>query len=157
MELFLSHASKDAQAVGMVRVQVEALGVQVYLAEHDNQAGDRLSAKVEQAISRCDAMLVLLTASGYDSRYVQQEIGFAKGRGKLIIPLLDPALTNADLGLLDDIEYILFDSGSPSDGLARLGERVDALARQNKATQEQALMLVAAVALIALLIYMDRG
>lgn len=155
MELFLSHASRDSEIVSQVQAQVEALAVRLYLAEHDNQAGNRLSAKVEEALERCDALIVLLTRAGYDSRYVQQEIGFAKGRGKLVIPLLDPSLAGCDLGLLNGIEYILFDTASPADGLARLGERIDSLVRQRKANQEM-VALVAVVALVAFALYASR-
>jgi hypothetical protein len=155
VELFVSHASKDADAIALVRSQIDALGVRVYLAEHDNQAGRRLSAKVQQAIARCDVMIVLLTPSGYDSRYVQQEIGLALGKGRLVIPLLDPSLVAADLGLLNDIEYIVFDNDHPSDGLARLSERVDSLVRQQKAKQELAVAVVAIAALVLVALYLD--
>lgn len=155
MEIFFSHASKDGVAAADVREQIEPLGVRLYLAEHDNQAGRRLSAKVEEALTRCDVLVVLLTQAGYDSRYVQQEIGFAKGCGRLVIPLLDPTLVTADLGLFNDIEYIVFDVNNPADGLAQLGQRIDALVRQRKATQEM-VALVAVVALVAFALYASR-
>lgn len=156
LTLFVSHATKDTRAVELVRSRIQPLGVSLYLAEHDIKAGERLSAKVEDALSRSDAVLVLLTPNGYDSLYVQQEIGFAKARKKLVIPLLAPGLAGASLGMLNDIEYIVFDPASPADGLARVSERVDALVRQRKANQDL-VAVVGLVALIALVLYLDQA
>jgi len=154
--LFVSHATRDKKAVELVRSRIEPLGVSLYLAEHDNKAGERLSSKVEDSLSRSDAVLVLLTPNGYDSLYVQQEIGFATARNKLVIPLLAPELAGVSLGMLNDIEYILFDPTNPADGLARVSERVDALVRQRKANQDL-VAVVGLVALIALVIYLDQA
>ncbi len=35
IEVFVSHATKDEAHVALVRQQMEALGISVYLAEHD--------------------------------------------------------------------------------------------------------------------------
>ena len=92
MELFLSHATVDGRLVGLITDRLEPLGVSVYTAEYDNQAGKNVHAKVAEAIPRCDLVVVLLTAAGYDSKYVHQEIGYARRAGKLTIPLVTARL-----------------------------------------------------------------
>jgi hypothetical protein len=153
MRVFVSHASKDHMAVESVHRQLESIGVTSYLAEHDQRAGERLSQKVEQALRGSDLVVAILTPAGYDSRYVQQELGVARGTGTLIIPLVHPDLTEADLGLLNDIEYIRFDPSTPQDGLASLTERVADLARRQQARQDL-IMAGAAVVLVLALLYL---
>jgi hypothetical protein len=107
---FLSHATADRDWVLWLADHARALGVEPYLAEHDHQAGRLLSDKVVEAIESSAAVIVLLTANGYDSKYVQQEIGIARGARKLVIALVDVALDPpADLALLEGIEHVRFD------------------------------------------------
>ena len=57
--------------------QAKAMGVDVYVAEHDVRPGESLATKVKELIQVSDAMVVLLTPHGLSAPYVQQEIGFA--------------------------------------------------------------------------------
>src|SRR3954470_3481375 len=104
MRVFVSHATRDHVAVETVRRQLEAIGVEPYLAEHDGRAGERLSAKVESALRRSDIVVAVLTSAGFGSAFVQQEIGLAHGAGTLVVPLVDPKLEPIDLGLLGGVE-----------------------------------------------------
>ncbi len=151
MRAFISHASRDELAVDVVREQVHALGVEVYLAEHDQRAGERLSQKVEKALRESDIVIAVLTPAGYDSRYVQQELGLARGTGRLVVPLVHPAIVGEDLGLLNDIEYIVFDPSRPQEGLASLTERVAFLARQQHAREDLTWAAIAIVGAMVLL------
>src|SRR5258708_3680685 len=56
LEVFLSHATSDTEHVALVRRQIEALGIAVYLAEHDPKPGTVLAEKVREAIRRCHAV-----------------------------------------------------------------------------------------------------
>lgn len=130
MELFLSHATSDAAIISEIRSRLAAVGVGVYTAEHDVRAGHSVHDKIDQAIRRCDVMVVLLTKAGNDSSYVHQEIGFAKRAGKLIIPVVTPEVARAGLGMLEGIEYIVVDENDPSSALHVLSGRIEQLARQ---------------------------
>src|SRR5713226_6750499 len=88
--VFLSHSSRDKRWVEWIQENAKGIGVDVYLAEHDVQAGRQLSEK--EAIGQCNALLVLLTDNSQSSTYVHQEIGTAVGLGKLIIPLVQPGV-----------------------------------------------------------------
>lgn len=74
--------------------------------------------------------MVLLTDNSVSSSYVQQEIGYAIAKRKLVIPLVQPGIAKGDLAMLEGLEYIEFDFQNPrpaKDGLAtelqRLAER----------------------------------
>jgi len=64
--------------------------------------------------------MVLLTKNSQFSPYVQQEIGMAKAKNKLIIPLVEPGLSATCLAMLQGTEYISFDRSKPQDSLSRL-------------------------------------
>lgn len=75
---------------------------------------------MKQAIARADALVVLLTKDGQASSYVQQEIGFAEAKGKLIVPLVEPGVSEQGLAMLQGREYIPFDLNNPAPALASL-------------------------------------
>jgi len=158
-QVFISHSSADRRWVEWIAVQAQALGVVPYLAEHDPKPGTSLSEKVREAIRQSDAMIVLLTTSGMDSPYVHQEIGVAVEQGKLVVPLVHPAVQNRSLAMLDGKEYILFDFDDPRDGssslILKLQELASAAAARDTRQQlrenlEVAFALAAMMALIYL-------
>ena len=65
--IFLSHSTTDRAHVELVKAQIEALGVDVYLAEHDPKPGTSVAAKVMQALQQSDAVVVLMTSTSIDS------------------------------------------------------------------------------------------
>lgn len=149
MELFLSHATSDAQLVAEVQTQLASLGVRVYTAEHDVRAGHNVHDKIDQAIRRCHVMVVLLTKGGNGSRYVHQEIGFAKRAGKMIVPVVTPEVARAGLGMLEGIEYIVVDEGDPSIALHTLSARIEQLARdKNRDDLVNAALIMVAIGVV---------
>jgi hypothetical protein len=59
-------------------------------------------------------MIVLLTTNAIGSTYVQQEIGVGRGKGKLVVLLVDTSVEKPDLGLMQGMEYVPFDFSDPS-------------------------------------------
>ena len=112
MQLFLSHATADSELVGRIHTELTPLGTAVYLAEHDNQAGTNVHAKIVDALRASDLVIVLLTQAGFDSRYVQQEIGAALNAGKLVIPLVTGAVARAYFNL--NLQFALLDIANAS-------------------------------------------
>lgn len=109
--VFVSHATADQALVSWVSAQLEALGMQPYLAERDRQPGVPIADKVNEEIRTCDALLAVLTANGDCSRYVQHEIGAARMAAKPVVAVVDDKLASASLGMLDGVEHIAFDPG----------------------------------------------
>lgn len=155
MEIFLSHAAADRALVARIKSRLEALGVRTYAAEHDGRAGENLHDKVTAALRRCDLMVVLLTQTGHASRYVHQEIGFAKRDGKLIIPMVAQDVAHSgSLGMLEGIEYIVMDEVDPADALHSLSRRIEdiihARAHAQRQRQRDQELRTAALALIVI-------
>ena len=141
MQLFISHSNKDREWVELVRKRIEASGFNAYLAEYDIAGiGHELTPKIHEAVKASVAVVVVLTENAANSPIVREEIGFALGQSKLVIPLVTPAVAQnpAALGMLNGREYIPFDIDEPQDGLVRLTDWVNAFARQKQRELHQA-------------------
>jgi TIR domain len=150
---FFSHSMQDVPEVDNLRTAIAALGVEVYLAEHDPRPGAVLADKVTAAITASDAVLVLLTESAASSPWVQQEIGAARSAGKLIVPIVAAGVPAGE-GVLAGIEWISVDFASPADAVATVSAALEPLVRKHFEQQRAqelllALGLVAAILLIA--------
>lgn len=131
--VFFSHSGRDGAWTKYIAERAMAVGVETYLYEHDPQPGQLIAEKVKQAIAKADALVVLLTKDGQASSYVQQEIGFAAGKGKLIVPLVEPGASENGLAMLQGREYIPFDLNNSAPALASL---LDYLTRLKTSKEE---------------------
>lgn len=139
--VFLSHSGKDADWVRYIAQQARSVGVEPYLYEHDPQPGQLLAEKIKREIVRSDSLAVLLTQDGRSSPYVEQEIGFAEAKGKLVVPLVEPGVDKDGLAMLQGREYISFDLENPGSGLASLLDYLTRLKAEKE--QGQGILLLA--------------
>jgi TIR domain len=127
LEVFLSHSTEDLAHVTLVKRQIEALGIDVYLAEHDPKPGTSIATKVEHAMRRCHAVVVLITHTSINSAYVQQEVGLARAFGKPIVPIVELGVEKARLGMLGEVEYLELDLTQPELALANVSASLQPL------------------------------
>jgi len=106
--VFISHSMhpEDADALYSIANMLRQHGISSYVAEWDPKYGKQLSAKVKQAINEADVTLVILTDWSSRSAYVNQEIGYAEDRTR-IIPLVEKGVEIK--GFLVGKEYAEFD------------------------------------------------
>jgi len=128
--VFISHSSKDEAVIRWLEAQVKAAGHKAWVAEWDHRPGASLTDKIRAELTGSDAYILLLTEEGYNSVYVQQEVGAAMTSGKPVIALVDRALGAKPMGMLNDIEQVRFDRNNLAEstaaittGLIRLGKR----------------------------------
>lgn len=130
LKVFLSHAAKDASLVNLVRRQLQALGVSVYLAEDDPRPGTVLAEKVRAAIHNSHVVVVLITTAGLNSAYVQQEVGIAHECGKPIVPIVEKGIEAGTLGILQGVEYLELDLDHPAETMAKMTAHLQPLVMQ---------------------------
>jgi D-arabinose 5-phosphate isomerase GutQ len=116
--IFFSHSGKDEQIAEKLKRQLEQMGSDVYMFEHDQQPGAGITDKITKAIDNHDMLFALLTKNGGLSSYVQQEIGYAKKAGKPIIPFVESGIGQEALGMVADVEYIKFDPNNPDKSIS---------------------------------------
>ncbi|SRR5258708_302164 len=116
--IFFSHSGKDEQIAEKLKRQLEQMGSDVYMFEHDQQPGADITDKITKAIDNHDMLFALFTKNGGQSSYVQQEIGYAKRAGKLIVPFVESGVGQETLGMVADVEHIKFDPDNPDKSIS---------------------------------------
>lgn len=119
-EVFISHsnASEDALLLEKTIDLFTSCGIDTYVAERIPQPGYPLWQKIEAAIRRADAILILWTQAGSQSGDIREEIGLAIGakRTKRIIPIVEAALKTQ--GSLIGLEHVPLVIGNPLEALS---------------------------------------
>jgi hypothetical protein len=149
--VFVSHNMKqeDLGIIYETARDASIHGVNCYIAERDPQLGNSLPAKIETAIRDCDCFVVFLTNGGAGSAWVNQEIGLAKGCGKLRIQVVEKGVQLQGFDI--DKEYILLDRENPVAAISTLNDYLLRLKAQKESQKAAALFLLGALALLALL------
>ena len=119
-EVFISHSncSEDNLLLNKTVELFKRCGIKTYIAERSPQPGYPLWQKIESAIRRADAILILWTEKGSKSGDVREEIGIAIGakRAKRIIPLVQIDLSTQ--GSLIGLEHVPLDINKPLEALS---------------------------------------
>lgn len=93
LRLFLSHVSDHKVAVSKLKWELRKLGVSSFVAHEDIEPNLEWQKEIELALRSMHALVALLTPGFHESKWTDQEVGFALGKGVLVIPVrlgLDP-------------------------------------------------------------------
>ena len=83
--LFVSHISADKALASDLQIKLKLLGISAFIAHRDIEPTKEWQNEIELALSTCDALLALLQPKFHASFWTDQEIGFAMGRGALVV------------------------------------------------------------------------
>lgn len=133
--VFISHNSADLDSVRRLAAKARLVGVEAYTYEADPQLGRYLKTKIQERIGQCDALVVLLTTSGQAAPYVQQEIGVALAKGKVVVPIVEKGVEARALGMLQGVEYVVLDPVNPDLAFETVARRLGELYRQKRDNQ----------------------
>jgi len=114
--IFISHSVEDMRVVYELARTLQLKGIEAIVAEWEQQPGTLLALKIGEMIDKSDCVLALLTKNGGRSIYVNQEIGYARKAGKLIIPVIEYGV---EKGFLEGLEYIPFKRDDPYDAISK--------------------------------------
>lgn len=93
MRLFLSHLATDKLKVSALKEHLKTRGVSAFVAHEDITPSLEWRDEIELALQTMDALVALITPGFHDSQWTDQEIGWALGRGLLVLPVrlgIDP-------------------------------------------------------------------
>jgi len=103
--VFISYSTQDLATAEALRTWITAAGAESFLAKYSLEPGRPLAADLMAAIQRCDLFLLLWSQNAKDSDWVPQEIGVARGAGRVIVPVvLQRGLTLP--GFINDLKYL---------------------------------------------------
>jgi TIR domain len=88
LKVFISHSSLDKWIARRVSKDLEALGATTFLDEKDIETGDSIDDAIQEHLSECDEILMILSPAALSSHWVLLEIGGAKALGMRLIPIL---------------------------------------------------------------------
>lgn len=91
--VFLSYSRSDAQVVERIARDLRSQGVDLWMDRQDLVAGEEWLPQIEKAISRADFMLVFISKTSLNSKWVQREYqaafeSQARTGGTRLIPVL---------------------------------------------------------------------
>lgn len=100
--IFLSHSSVDKPFVRFIASEIALSGHQFWLDEKDIRLGEVLASTLKAAVATSAQMLLFVSPSSLQSRWVEQEIEYAEslnavGRKAPYIPCLMGALTDQEV------------------------------------------------------------
>ncbi len=129
--IFLSHSFSDETTVKEIEQSINQPEFSLYVAEADRRYGESLPSKIEAEIDGCDAVLVLITRQNGESASVNQEVGYALGRSKLVVPLVEEGAKTGVL--LQGLEFVAFSLNKLQEALGNINEYFGKLASDKKA------------------------
>ena len=121
--LFVSHVGHIGDARKMAHALKGALSsyhIAAFVAHDDIEPTKEWQAEIESALRTMDALTALVTPEFLSSRWCDQEVGIAIGRGKLVIPLRAGADPHGFLGKYQALTIIK--GGAASDAALRVFE-----------------------------------
>lgn len=87
LRLFCSHLAEQKSIVGQVANHLALLGVEPFVAHDSIEPSKEWSQVIEAALAECDAMIAFMHQGFSESKWCDQEVGWALGRHRPILPL----------------------------------------------------------------------
>jgi TIR domain-containing protein len=115
LRLFLSHLAKDKKQATLLQTNLHTYQISAFIAHKDIAPTKKWQDEIELALSTADALVALLTPGFHESKWTDQEIGFALGRS---LPILGIRLGEDPYGFLAR-EQAIQGIGVKPDKLAR--------------------------------------
>lgn len=81
LRLFVSHLAAHRVFAAELQEALEKYGISAFVAHNDIEPTAEWQTQIETALGTCDALVALLHPNFHESRWTDQEIGYAMGRG----------------------------------------------------------------------------
>jgi TIR domain len=90
--LFISHTAANKESAHRLKEGVAKYHIAAFVAHDDIEPAKEWEAEIERALRTTDALAAIITSDFAASRWCDQEVGYALGRGKLVLPLCKDAV-----------------------------------------------------------------
>ena len=97
LRLFISHLAKNKVYAAELQDALFSYGISGFVAHNDIEPTLEWQTEIEVALATCDSLVALLHDGFHASRWTDQEIGFAMGRG---VPAFSVQLDEAPYGFI---------------------------------------------------------
>jgi TIR domain-containing protein len=96
--LFISHTSATKSSAHNLKAALGKFQVAAFVAHDDIEPTREWQLEIERALRTADALAAIITPDFVESSWCDQEVGFAFGRGKLVVPLCKESVPHGFLG-----------------------------------------------------------
>ena len=107
LRLFVSHLAKHKKQASLIQQNLLSYQISAFIAHVDIAPTKKWQDEIELALSTADALVAMLTPGFHESKWTDQEIGFAMGRS---LPILTIRLGEDPYGFLAREQAILRES-----------------------------------------------
>jgi len=150
-KVFFSYSVQDSAWIEWLAQSLQKVEIEPYMFQYDLQPGQYVAEKVKKNIEACDCFVVLISQASSFSQYVNQEIGVAEGKNKLVVPLVEVGIDSKRLGMLEGREYVSFDKRDPYFTQSKIIEYLSKKKASKELQESVALGILAALIIIAIL------
>ena len=81
LRVFISHLAREKKVASELQEALLAYGISGFVAHSDIEPTTEWQTQIETALATCDSLVALLHEGFHESKWTDQEIGFAMGRG----------------------------------------------------------------------------
>jgi hypothetical protein len=128
--VFISHLAANRKWAGDLQEALLTYGISGFVAHNDIEPTTEWQKQIETALSTCDALIALLHNKFHESKWTDQEIGFAMGRA---VPVFSVHFDEAPYGFIERFQAFNGVKNKPNDLAGQLFEAY----RKNKQTKEK--------------------
>lgn len=139
--IFISYAHADADVARELRRELESRGLRASTADEVLVPGDRWAARLHDAVSSADFVVILVSEEGLNSPYVQLESAAAIAEAerhptKRVIPVvIDPSVDPS--GLLGSYQWLLASRADTASMAGSVAETVQRTQPVDKASDRE--------------------
>jgi hypothetical protein len=96
--LFISHTSTNKDSAYRLKQALAEYNIAAFVAHDDIEPTKEWEAEIERALRTMDALSAIISPDFFQSHWCDQEVGFAFGRSKLVVPICKEAIPHGFLG-----------------------------------------------------------
>lgn len=85
--LFISHVSSSRKGAHGLKEALTPFQIDAFVAHDDIEPSSEWQIEIEEALKSMDAMVAIIRPGFSSSKWCDQEVGFALGSGKFVLPL----------------------------------------------------------------------
>jgi hypothetical protein len=85
--LFISHVTIHGKVAHLLKSELKKFYISCFVAHDDIEPTKVWQNEIERALLSMDALAALLTPDFHKSKWTDQEVGYAMGSGRLILPI----------------------------------------------------------------------
>lgn len=103
LRIFLSHVAAHKVAVSKLKQELDRFGASAFVAHQDIEPTFEWQHEIELALQSMHSLVALVTPDFHGRKWTDQEVGYALGKGVLVIPVMLGAAPDGFIGKVQGV------------------------------------------------------